>query len=292
VSLASSDTTEATVPASVTIAAGAASATFPVSPVADTLLDGTEAVTVRASSIGFAAGSTTINVTDYVTLSISLAASTVAENAGTGATTGTVTRNNTNIDLPLTVNLSSSNTNQAAVAPTVTIPAGKSSVTFPVDAVDDIVVNGPQTVQITASAAGYAAPVSATLTVTDTDGGHIRPQDILVSTNNAGSTLALIKEYTTSGLLVQQYTAPSAGEESRDLVVDENGHIQLYNGTFSPTLTTIDPATGNATEQTIPGLSTVNNLSFGGIATFTSSSTSPTWPQPGRAARRGSSASI
>ncbi len=267
VSLASSDTTEATVPASVTIAAGAASTTFPISPVADTLLDGTEAVTVTASSAGYAAGSTTINVTDYVTLSLSLAASTVPENAGPGATTGTVTRNNTNIDQPLTVNLSSSNTSQAAVPATVTIAAGKSSATFPVDAVDDIVVSGPVTVQITASAAGYAAPVSANLIVTDTDGGHIRPQDILVSTNNAGSTLALVKEYTSSGLFVQQYTAPST-EESRDLVVDETGQIQLYNGTFSPTLTTIDPTTGIATEQTISGLSTVNNVSFGGIATF------------------------
>ena len=267
VSLASSDTTEATVPSSVIIAAGASSATFPVSPVADTILDGTEAVTITASSAGYTDGSTTINVTDYVTLSISLAASTIAENAGPGATTGTVTRNNTNIDQPLTVNLSSSNTSQAVVPATVTIPGGKSSATFSIDAVDDIVVSGPQTVTITASAAGYAAPVSANLTVTDTDGGHIRPQDILVSTNNAGSTLALVKEYTTSGLFVQQYTAPST-EESRDLVVDENGQIQLYNGTFSPTLTTIDPATGNATEQTIPGLSTVNNVSFGGIATF------------------------
>jgi hypothetical protein len=110
-------------------------------------------------------------------------------------------------------------------------------------------------------------PATAQLQVTDTDGGHIRPQDILVSTNNAGSTLTLIDEYTTSGLLVQQFAAP-ATEEARDLIVDENGQIQLYNGTFSPTLTTVDPATGNNSEQTIAGLSTVNNVSFGGIATF------------------------
>lgn len=267
VSLASSDPGEATVPASVTIAAGQTSATFGISPVDNTILDGTHAVTISASASGFTSGSASINVTDYETLSLSLAASTIAENAGAAATTGTITRNNTNIDQPLTVTLTSSNVNQAAVPSTVTIAAGQASATFAVDAVDDIVVNGTQTVTITASATGYAGPVSSTLKVTDTDGGHIRPQDILVSTNNAGSTLALVDEYTTAGLLVQQYTAPSS-EEARDLVVDQNGQIQLYNGTFSPTLTTIDPATGNASELAIPGLSTVNNVSYGGIGTF------------------------
>ncbi len=48
VQLSSSDTTEATVPTSVTIAAGQASATFEISAIDDTALDGNQTVTVTA----------------------------------------------------------------------------------------------------------------------------------------------------------------------------------------------------------------------------------------------------
>jgi uncharacterized delta-60 repeat protein len=50
VSLSSSDTTELTVPASVTIPAGVASATFPVAAVNDTLRDGPQAAAVTAAA--------------------------------------------------------------------------------------------------------------------------------------------------------------------------------------------------------------------------------------------------
>jgi uncharacterized delta-60 repeat protein len=58
----------------------------------------------------------------------------------------------------LTVQLSSSNTNQATVPASVTIPAGAASATFNVDAVDDHLVNPPQTVTITGWAASPLAP--------------------------------------------------------------------------------------------------------------------------------------
>src|SRR5262245_2301376 len=50
VNLTSSDTTELTVPASVTIAAGQASVSFAVSAVDDTLLDSTQTVTITAAA--------------------------------------------------------------------------------------------------------------------------------------------------------------------------------------------------------------------------------------------------
>ena len=49
VALISSDTSEATVPASVTIPAGQATASFVVTAVDDALLDGTRTVTIAAS---------------------------------------------------------------------------------------------------------------------------------------------------------------------------------------------------------------------------------------------------
>lgn len=267
VTLTSSDPNTATVPATLMIPAGQTSVSFAVTPVDDTILEGTRTVSITATADGYSQGSSSLNVTDYETLSLSLSASSVAENAGAGAVTGTITRNNTNIDQPLTLNLSSSNTSQATAPATVTIAAGQSSATFAIDAVDDHVVDGPHSVIISATAAGYAGPAQSTLQVTDADGGQIHPGNLLVSRQG------YVDEYTGAGLQIQRFIVPypsttNAADQNRDLIVDENGQIQLYNGTFLPTLTTIDPATGNATQEAIPGWSTINNVSYGGIATF------------------------
>ena len=56
VMLNSSDTTEATVPTTVTIAAGQASATFAVGAVDDLVRDGTQSVSITASATGLLAG--------------------------------------------------------------------------------------------------------------------------------------------------------------------------------------------------------------------------------------------
>jgi uncharacterized delta-60 repeat protein len=77
---------------------------------------------------------------------------TIAENAGAGAATGTVSRVNMDVSQALTVSLSSSNTAQATVPASVTIPAGATSASFGVDAVDNHVVDPTQTVTITGSA--------------------------------------------------------------------------------------------------------------------------------------------
>ncbi|MCY2977366.1 MAG: Ig-like domain-containing protein [Planctomycetota bacterium] len=64
VSLASNDTTEATVPTSVTILAGQASKTFAITAVDDTLSDRTQTAVITASATGFASGSKSILVLD------------------------------------------------------------------------------------------------------------------------------------------------------------------------------------------------------------------------------------
>ncbi len=64
VTLLSSDTTEATAPATVTIAAGQAAATFTISAVDDAVRDGTQNVTITASATGLLAGSGLLKVAD------------------------------------------------------------------------------------------------------------------------------------------------------------------------------------------------------------------------------------
>jgi hypothetical protein len=64
VTLASSDITEAAVPATVTIPAGQASATFDVTAVNDDIPDGDQSVTITASADGYAAGTAALTVQD------------------------------------------------------------------------------------------------------------------------------------------------------------------------------------------------------------------------------------
>jgi len=67
VSLSSSDTSEATVPTSVTISDGSDSATFTITGVDDAVVDGTQTVIITASAAGFTAGEKTVKVTDNET---------------------------------------------------------------------------------------------------------------------------------------------------------------------------------------------------------------------------------
>jgi large repetitive protein len=91
------------------------------------------------------------------TLTLALNPTSISEAAGPAAAIGTVTRSNTALDQPLAVNLSSSDSTEATVPASVTIAAGQASATFAIDAVDDNLADGTQTVTITASASGASA---------------------------------------------------------------------------------------------------------------------------------------
>ena len=90
--------------------------------------------------------------------------SAISENGGSA--TATITRQNTDLGQAITVNLASSDTTEATVPATITIPAGQSSTTFVLSAVDDLVLDGTQRVTLSASSPGYVA-TERTLDVTD-----------------------------------------------------------------------------------------------------------------------------
>ena len=64
ISLASSDASEATVPASVTLAANQSSATVPLATLDDGVSDGSQRVAITASAAGYTRGQATVTVTD------------------------------------------------------------------------------------------------------------------------------------------------------------------------------------------------------------------------------------
>lgn len=100
-----------------------------------------------------------------ITLSLSATNTTFSESAANPASTGTVTRALATPDA-LVVTLSSSDTTEATVPATVTIPANQSSVTFPITAVNDTFPDGSKTAIVTATAANATSP-TLSLTVQD-----------------------------------------------------------------------------------------------------------------------------
>jgi cyclophilin family peptidyl-prolyl cis-trans isomerase len=118
-------------------------------------------------------------------LTVQIAADTIAENAGTSATTVTITRAGST-DAALTVNLTSSNTNRAKVPATAVIPAGQTSVTVSIEAVDNTTVDPDATVTITANATGFNAGTD-TVVVTSEDAAALT---ITPPTSTPASTIA------------------------------------------------------------------------------------------------------
>ncbi|XZF62279.1 MAG: Calx-beta domain-containing protein [Gloeotrichia echinulata DVL01] len=158
VQLSSNDTTEATVPATVTIAGNQALATFEIQGVDDTILDGTQAVIITAKPVytninvalqtGNAVANLNVVDNESPSLKLTIDRDVISE---TGTATATITRN-TNTDSELVVSLNSSDTTEATVPNTVTIAAGQTSATFAITGVSDGINDGSQTVIITASA--------------------------------------------------------------------------------------------------------------------------------------------
>ena len=153
VTLTSSAPAAAAMPATVTIPADQYSVSFSITGLDDTLLDGTQVINVSATATGYVTGSKPIDVTDVELITMTLDKSRISERGGTA--TGTVVRGNTDIGLPITVNLFNSDPTEATMPASVTIPANQASATFEINGVLDDLLDGTQTVGIVASSIGY-----------------------------------------------------------------------------------------------------------------------------------------
>lgn len=227
-------------------------------------------------------------------LAVSVSPRSIVENAGANAATGTVSRPaSANLALPLDVLLFSSDTTEATVPTMVTIPAGRRSVTFPINAVDDALLDGLQTTRITASIGSYTAgvnldvldyeeltisvspvafaedagPGAATLTITRSN-TNIDPPNKIVAVNNE------LRRYDDAGVQVgASITIPwppgpvrPVGQNARDVVVMDNGNIAVYNGTSNAFLSVLNVGTNVWSHISLAGLST-SGSGTGGIST-------------------------
>jgi hypothetical protein len=118
-------------------------------------------------------------------VALSITPSTLRE--GGAAAQGTVAIAQAALE-PVTVVLSSSDTNTVTVPASVVIPAGQASATFAVTPVDNLVADGDKSAVITATATGFGAGTS-TVTVQDNDASGIivTPLQGLTTTETGGS---------------------------------------------------------------------------------------------------------
>jgi hypothetical protein len=144
----------------------------------------------------------------------------VSEAAGPQAALATVAREPVS-SRALNVQLASSNTNAALVPFRVTIQPGHSSVSFPIAAVDDAIVDGTELSEITAvlvdavTGAAFGAPASALLFVTDDDGPALSLSTAkkLVGEGLVPATTAIVSRNTgSSGELTVQLSSSNPAE--------------------------------------------------------------------------------
>ena len=172
VALASTNAGAALVPAQVIIPSLQASALFYVAAVNDTNVTGPKEALISAQAldtagnpVGSAAtGVLTIEDVNGPLLNVTIASKVVPKGANPATTAMVWTTTPPTNDLVVT--LASSDTNEATVAATVTIPVGQTNATFNVVSLNDGIPSTNYSVTITASAANYAIG-SDVLNVTD-----------------------------------------------------------------------------------------------------------------------------
>lgn len=144
-----------------------------------TFADGTTLGTFTAafgSDVG-SPGKTVAGSGPTIELALSVTPAIFAENAANPAAVGTVTRTGSTTNA-LVVTLSSADITEATVPATVTIPAGQTSATFNVTAVNDSFPDGDKTFNLSATAEGASL---ANFAVTVTDDGDVLNINVMLT---------------------------------------------------------------------------------------------------------------
>jgi uncharacterized repeat protein (TIGR01451 family) len=234
VSLASSDTNEVAVPASIVMLAGQTNATFDVTVVNDGLLDGTQTANISVAAPGFDGGSASIAVHDNetATLFVNLPANATE---GGGSVTGLVWISAVPAD-SVSVNLSSSDVTELQVPSSVSIPAGQTSAVFMVAIVDDPQIDNSQPVTVTAQVQNWTAG-SAFITVLDNENLNLIVSVPYYEYEDAG-TLIGAGSVQLSGTLATNLVVSLISSDVTELTVPATVIIPAgqFNGSFNITL--------------------------------------------------------
>lgn len=243
ITLSSSNTSQLTVPASLSLAAGQTSATFSMTIVNDTLIDGDLPVVVTASSAGWVTGIANVLVRDNERKALALDYFT-----GTPVEGGSTT---INISLPsgfvgpVTVDLFNNDPASVQMPAQVTIPSGQTSAQIAISLPENTARDGAHRVFIWGNAGGFLG-ASTTLSVQDNDLDYFKFDTIYPSDGVVGGVAfpITIRAFTHDG------TALSVNIPGLALAARANGQqVPVTPATVGPM--TAGVWTGNVTVSTV-----------------------------------------
>src|SRR5262245_4828622 len=147
------------------------------------------------------------------TLTLTIPATSVSEAAGADAV-GVLLNRTGDLSQPLTVNLTSSDTSEATVPATVSFAVGQQEVGFSISAVDDTILDGTQTVTITATpnvSQGQAFGLDSSygvsgLALTRLD-MSIQPPEQAIALQRDGKSIVASENSSDNGWHVQRFNA-------------------------------------------------------------------------------------
>jgi hypothetical protein len=97
--------------------------------------------------------------------------------------------------------------------------------------------------------------------------------NLLLTAQVPGESVYNLLQYTQQGTLVSSVSIPlppgsTDYEDARGLSIDPSGNVNVYDGTFTPSLATFSPSGNSWSFQTLAGWTTVNNISYGEVAAY------------------------
>ncbi len=238
VSLASSNTSVASVPASVTVAAGATSATFTVTSLAVTAAQ-TSTITATYNNVPRTA---VVTVSPISVSSVTLSPTSVA---GGVSSTGTVTLTTAAPSTGFVVNLKSSSTS-ATVPASVTVAAGSTTATF---TVSTVAVAASTSSTITASSGSASATVALAITAPTLSKLSLSPASVVGGVASTG-TVTLTGAAPTGGMVVSLKSSATSATVPSSVTVAAGA----TTATFSVATTAVSAntsATITATQGTL-----------------------------------------
>ena len=218
---------------------------MPNAPVYDMTFNPTDSVLV-VSTLGRSCFKLPISSAPLTYLTVNFSANPVTE--GVAPVSATVTATPVPV-ADLTVTLASSDTTEVTVPATVTILAGQTSATFNATVINDSLVDGTQTANVTASAAGYAngvaalavqdnetATLSVTAPATTTEGVATVQGTVTMSSPAGKAVTVLLSSSDVTAVTVSATMTILAGQTSANFtitVVDDS----KIDGTQNATIT-------------------------------------------------------
>ncbi len=229
--LSSDDTTEISLPGSITIYAGQTSAAFDLTILEDNEIDGPQTATVTASVAGWVSGSDAIDVYDNENLNLVVTIpSSATEGDGQLAGQGTISISGT-FASDLTVDLASDDITEVTVLPSVVLSAGQTSATFDLTIIDDAVVDSSQSVTITASSPGWVSG-GQIMSVHDNDPGQLQFSSSTYTANEVDGVVSIrvIRTVSPSGTISVDYTTDSGTALVGEDFVSSSGTLTFADG--------------------------------------------------------------